>query len=180
MILIIKFKIFLQKYRVYSHSLVSLNKGSWIQVKVTFQRIYLYHLTNTYMPSACLVIWQNLTLKICFEIFCFWKYIFSLKVLIYKMILQFYFLRTFFIAVIQCWDYIVLQETRLGFSNRIGCDDYASHVHNVSEHFTNIAGHCLSEIYWHLVNVLLAGSFLCVCCSSVKQNWNASTDWTNR
>ena len=84
------------------------------------------------------------------------------------------------IAVVYCWNNVVLQEARLGFGSRTGSDNYACHVHNVSEHFTNIAGHCLSEIYWHLANVLLAGSFLCVCCSSVKQNWNGSTDWTNR
>ena len=83
------------------------------------------------------------------------------------------------IAVVYCWNNDVLQEARLGFGSRTGSDNYACHVHNVSEHFPNVAGNCLSKIYWHLVNVLLAGSFLCVCCTSLKQNWNNSTSYTN-
>ena len=47
------------QYRVFNYTISTPKEGSWIQVKIIFQRIFLYHLTNTYLPSACLVIIFN-------------------------------------------------------------------------------------------------------------------------
>jgi hypothetical protein len=40
--------------------------GSLLRVKLTLQRIFLYHLTNTYLPSTCLVSFTNISSLVIF------------------------------------------------------------------------------------------------------------------